>query len=158
MSYISYLIYPYSALEVDKTKLIQLQRRYEELLDKYQNNTFRLLDQLTYSCDEIFWYCKIGQTKVDCCKKLYITHLYINKQKCFSNQGPTIYMPATEEAFAILSAMYDPPKERKLDWNISGHSAYFAYGWSIVIIDNKTDLFIDGPKHAYLLGTNIFHT
>ena len=134
MSYISYLLYPDSEFKVVKTKVQELQRRYEELINRHQNNTFRLLDRLTYSCEETFLLCWIGRQHVNCCRDLYTTRLYINENKCFSNQGPTIYAPSAEKTFGLKTVMIDTAGERLLDWNISGSSAYFAYGWSITII------------------------
>ena len=153
MSYISYLLYTDSEFNVKQNKIQELHRRYEELIDRYQNNTFRLLDELTYTCEETFLDCWISRQQVNCCRDLYTTRLYIKENKCFSNRGPTIYVPAAEKTFGLKTEMKDTAVERMLDGNISGSSAYFAYGWSITIIDNATDLFRDGAKDANLVIT-----
>ena len=165
LSYLTHLLFPFGGndplfSEENKDKLADLEKKYQEVVAKYDNDVNALLDRVTRTCDETIIYCRMGMgrdlTGKECCDMNFNSSVFTTEGKCFNTAGKMdYYMGEAVKPLGMFVGVH-------IGQDISGvlnptqtpFSALSSRGITLVLSDPKDHPFISSVKRAYLLQPN----
>ena len=162
LSFITHLLYPQQeggSSKVNTTKFQELEKGYEIILKKFDDNPIYLLNNVTKDCDQLIGYCQLGtiaQLNVtECCAQLFSFSAYTQQYKCFSSGGKMNFkMIEPAKAFGITVGVAFEDSSTKLDENVASLWALSMTGIAVAAIDPKSNLYDVAQTNMKLLAPN----
>ena len=170
VSYLSFFIFPFegthklfSNTTESRQKLEELESSYLTLVAQYGTVT-ALLNAVTRSCEETFFYCRAGLGEVldgqDCCSQNFHPPVYTNEGKCFETAGKMTF----KQPFAVkpqgltLGVLVGPDVSATLDSSTGAFQATLQRGVSVVISGRTDHIFTSTTKRSYLTMPNTMNS
>ena len=166
VSYISHLLYPQSAginLSLSSSSPIyELDKEYQVLLKRYNNNPRQLLNSITKDCSQLVQFCQLGTNVTyfgtDCCPVLFSNVEYTLQYKCFSSGGQNNFpMWEASQAYGITVSLIVSSNSSQLNGKISGRWAVIQSGVAAAVTDKKSTMFYVAQTDLKLLEPNTFN-
>ncbi len=164
LSYMSQLLYPLFSpgVEFIDDTLKEMDRDYQTLLQRFDNNPISLLNNVTKSCSHLIFYCILGTRGAfsgeKCCEFIFPNVEYTPMFKCYSSGGRLDYkMPETSQAYGITVYARIAAETRYLVGTIPVDWSNFLTGISAGVADAKANLYSESQTNLKLLEPDTYN-
>ena len=169
LSYLAYFVFPFSGndplfSEENKDKLADLEKKYQEVVAKYDNDANAVLDKVTRTCEDTIIYCRMGLRKEmngkECCDLNFNPGVYTTEGKCYNTAGKMDYnISKAVKPLGIMVAVHvGKDISDIINQKIASFLSYLNQGVTVVFSDPKDHPFISANKQSYYLLPNTINS